>query len=83
MVIFGTIYVFTNSYIHKITTDERRGHKLKREQEECKGRFRGEESEARHVVIEMQSHNYANERKDIWLRPRLPLSRFVSSREAP
>lgn len=57
MVIFEAIYVFTNSYIHNITIDERRCYELKREQEECKGRFQGEESEGRHVVIEMQSHN--------------------------
>lgn len=57
MVIFGIIHVFTNSYIHKITADKRRGHELKREQEGCKGKFRGEESEGRHAVIEMQSHN--------------------------
>lgn len=57
MVISEAIYVFTNSYIHKIATDERRGYELKREQEECKGRFQGEESEGRHVVIEMQSQN--------------------------
>lgn len=48
--IFGNMYVCTNTYIHAIPTDEKRGHVFEEEQKGNMGVFGGRKENRKNVV---------------------------------
>lgn len=49
-ILFGNICVYTNTYMHAITIDEKRGHEFEGDQEGVYERVWREEGEGRNVV---------------------------------
>lgn len=48
--IFRNMYVYANTYMHAIKTDDKRGHKFARKWEKQYGRFWKEEREGKNII---------------------------------